>query len=282
MERLKKGTLRYRLIRNCLIIHLAVVQKLKLPNVAEEAGVSIYTVRAVLKSYHNNDGEYVNINQLEERWAKQKRWEYWVKCLVSKEDPTISVKEIRETIRVRFNVSIPAWKILKYLKSSGYRWRRILPIQSYVNRSDNVKKRAAFARDMIELLEKGTNIINADECGFNCTSTRTKGWILKGTQGRTSRIQKITNTTLMYAITLEGHSYFSLIRGGTNQFIFDRFLRMLEKALNRDRPGWKKNSALLIDNCTIHGTPLVLATIDELKLPVKWSAAASFDAVPVE
>lgn len=49
----KKGTERYRMVRNALIVFLATVKEMMLPNIAEEAGVSIYTIKNVMKASKN-------------------------------------------------------------------------------------------------------------------------------------------------------------------------------------------------------------------------------------
>ena len=49
----KKGTERYRMVRNALIVFLATVKEMMLPNIADEAGVSIYTIKNVMKASKN-------------------------------------------------------------------------------------------------------------------------------------------------------------------------------------------------------------------------------------
>jgi hypothetical protein len=78
---------------------LAVVEELKLPNVAEEAGVSVQTVKSVIKSHARGDGDWNMIDRLKNTWDKERRYQYLIKCLLDKSDPQITVAEIRSVLR---------------------------------------------------------------------------------------------------------------------------------------------------------------------------------------
>jgi hypothetical protein len=168
------------------------------------------------------------------------------------------------------------------LINDGYRWRRLSPVKLYVNTMANVLKRSAFAKKMIALLEKKTKIINVDESGFNMTSSFRQGWVVKGSQARSMRFQKIPNMTLISAITFSGRNYYSLLLGSNNEFVFCRYLTMLSDRLDKDDPDWRKTSVVLMDNSAIHGTQDVLQRIKDLQMPVIWSAPASYEAICIE
>ena len=49
LKNYKKGTLKYRVVRNALIVNMSEVEDMDLLNIAEDLDVSIYTVKKVLK-----------------------------------------------------------------------------------------------------------------------------------------------------------------------------------------------------------------------------------------
>lgn len=73
LELQKKGTERHRMIRNALIVYLAKVEEMLIPNIAEEAGVSIYTVKNAIKASKNTSEQEKKVEALEEKWSRQRR-----------------------------------------------------------------------------------------------------------------------------------------------------------------------------------------------------------------
>jgi hypothetical protein len=67
---LKKNTEDYRFIRNCLIVNLAWVHKDPIPNVAEDVGVSIMTVKRVLKEMLKPRVFENQCSDIESKWTK--------------------------------------------------------------------------------------------------------------------------------------------------------------------------------------------------------------------
>jgi transposase len=73
--------------------------------------------------------------------------------ILQSKDPLITVKEIKAIMEERHSVVLSYSKIIKYLHKAGFRWRKLNPVSNYANTSTNIKKRSAFARRMIEVLE---------------------------------------------------------------------------------------------------------------------------------
>ena len=57
---------------------------------------------------------------------------------------------------------------------------------------------------------------------------------------------------------------------------------MLVQKMDKDDKYWKSKFFLLLDNATMHSTQLILKYIKDEKIPVLFTAPASFEAVPVE
>ena len=54
------------------------------------------------------------------------------------------------------------------------------------------------------------------------------------------------------------------------------------KALDRDTPGWRKNSLIMIDGAAYHTAAKSMELFAELKVPLVVSAPYSYDASPIE
>jgi transposase len=65
MKQFKKEPKKFKVARNSLILHLVLQENMKLPNVAEEAGVSIATVKSVVRDSMKPDGNLANSATLE-------------------------------------------------------------------------------------------------------------------------------------------------------------------------------------------------------------------------
>ena len=84
------------------------------------------------------------------------------------------------------------------------------------------------------------------------------------------------------AIDNYGESYYSLTQVNTNEDVFSIFLERLAGRLNLQRPGWRQDTILLLDNASYHTSECARDTLARLKFPVCYSAAYSFETAPVE
>ncbi len=56
----------------------------------------------------------------------------------------------------------------------------------------------------------------------------------------------------------------------------------LVSKLDEERPGWRKNTCLLLDNAPYHTSPATLGVMEKLKIPVLFTGPHSYDASPCE
>lgn len=81
---------------------------------------------------------------------------------------------------------------------------------------------------------------------------------------------------------MNGHHYYSIIKGSNNQWTFLRFLKDLFQKLSLRYRFWKSNSVILLDNARIHDTQPILKFMEKSKVNILFSAPASFNAIPIE
>lgn len=60
------------------------------------------------------------------------------------------------------------------------------------------------------------------------------------------------------------------------------FLTYLAEELDKDRPGWREDTVVLMDNASYNKNDVTIGTIRKLGMPVMFTASYSYDACPVE
>ena len=88
--------------------------------------------------------------------------------------------------------------------------------------------------------------------------------------------------SLIAAISTNGDAYFSLTQVNTGKDVKLLFLTELAKLLDAERPLWRKDTLILMDNASYNTSPETRAQIQRLKMPVIHSGPYSYDAAPIE
>ena len=60
------------------------------------------------------------------------------------------------------------------------------------------------------------------------------------------------------------------------------YLRILCSLLDEDRPGWRQNTVLLLDNASWHRGARAVNAIRQLEIPVMFLPPHAYDVAPVE
>jgi len=84
------------------------------------------------------------------------------------------------------------------------------------------------------------------------------------------------------ALSTDGEIYFSLTQVNTDAEVKQLFLTELAATLDLERPLWRKNTIILMDNAGYNKTDEVKQQIQRLKMPVIFSGPYSYDAAPIE
>ena len=88
--------------------------------------------------------------------------------------------------------------------------------------------------------------------------------------------------SILLAVSSDGILFFQFMNGINDQTSVQLFLLDLATYLDKERPNWRQSHLLLMDNMSSHKTQKTLNMIEQLQLPVRFTAPASFLAVPVE
>ena len=60
------------------------------------------------------------------------------------------------------------------------------------------------------------------------------------------------------------------------------FFRRLTLKLDKERPQWRKDTVILLDNAAYHKAPAIQKVFEAQKIPIVFSGAHSYDAAPCE
>lgn len=86
----------------------------------------------------------------------------------------------------------------------------------------------------------------------------------------------------MLAAASSGEILFQFLDGNNNEATVSNFIIEMTTELDRILPEWRNSHVLLLDNCPSHKTPIVRKIIAGLRVPVLFSAPASYKSIPVE
>ena len=84
------------------------------------------------------------------------------------------------------------------------------------------------------------------------------------------------------AIDTEGEVYMSLSIVATDEDTFRLFVSKLAEKLDTERPGWKKDTVILLDNASYHGSKLTRKFFAYHGIQTMYTGPYSYSAVPVE
>ena len=88
--------------------------------------------------------------------------------------------------------------------------------------------------------------------------------------------------SMIVGIENDGSLYLSLLQANNDSKTMEIFFHSLVRKLDQERPNWRSNTILLLDNAPYHTSGPAYDMMAKLKLPVLFTGAYSYDASPVE
>ena len=83
-------------------------------------------------------------------------------------------------------------------------------------------------------------------------------------------------------IDSEGECYLSLLQANSNGQIMEIFFRALAKKLDSERPHWRKDTIIILDNAPYHHGKAILKVFEALDIPIMFTGPHSYQAAPCE
>jgi transposase InsO family protein len=189
------------------------------------------------------------------------------------------VVKIMEEDQVRVKLK-EVYQVLK--QDLDFRYRPIKRIAFRANHLRSLILRQRFAVSLIDQLLRGVTVINCDETWINMKDYTRRRWRRRG-ETNSSNIQDVNpRIALISAIDNHGQCYFSLTQVNTDSEIKVLFLIHLAAKLDIDRPDWRSDTIILIDNASYNTSSYTTKCIRKLGIPVMFSAPYSYDASMIE
>ena len=125
-------------------------------------------------------------------------------------------------------------------------------------------------------------MLNVDETWINRGDMRHMKW---RTQGQTNSISDKSispRISVIAAIDTEGESYLSLSIANTDEDTFRLFIQKLSTKLTRERPNWKEDTVLLMDNAPYHGSQKTREYLAHKGIRTMYTSPYSYSGSPIE
>ena len=135
---------------------------------------------------------------------------------------------------------------------------------------------------LLDALYAGKVVLNLDETWLGMSDFRRKKWQVPGTTNSVPKLQLAPRISMICGLDTTGRIYLSLVQANSNSKIMGIFFRALVKKLDAERPGWRANTVILLDNAPYHVDKATLKLLQVLKVPVCYTGPHSYDACPAE
>ena len=72
------------------------------------------------------------------------------------------------------------------------------------------------------------------------------------------------------------------MQSNSNAKIMEIFFHSLVRVLDKERPGWREDTVIMLDNARYHTAVATLRVFRDLRIPVMFTGPHSYDACPCE
>ena len=178
--------------------------------------------------------------------------DYINKCLL--ENKTITIKQLREYLMLRFSLNISHSHLSRVVKKIGFSLKKVKLEHKPKTRYGKIININNLLQEFYIIINKFElkDIICIDETSFNAFLIRKYGYSKKGTRCiiQTNNQNVFKKYTGIFAMTINGIlSYTIYAKGGMNS---DRLIEFLNKLLLE-----QKSKLIILDNASCHRTEIV-------------------------
>ena len=161
-------------------------------------------------------------------------------------------------------------------------WRRIEKVSPQQNSERNLVLRQQWALTYCQLVSQKKNLLNVDESWVDLMDYRQMSWSVRGQPNNVPAKAVAPRLSLILGIDSLGNMYASLTQVNTDTKIMCMFIRELVKVLDRERPQWRADTVLVLDNATYHCSTECIALFKELRVPMTFSGPHSYATAQCE
>ena len=103
--------------------------------------------------------------------------------------------------------------------------------------------------------------MNVDETWLNTSDFRQMKWGFKGKNNNLPKKSMNPRISMIVGIDTLGNIYFTLSQSNSNSTIMDLFFKELAMKLDEDRPSWREQTVILLDNASYHCSKETIAML---------------------
>ena len=129
---------------------------------------------------------------------------------------------------------------------------------------------------------RGKVIMNIDETWLNVADYRKMKWGFKGQNNNLPKKSMNPRISMIVGIDTLGNVYFTLSQSNSNSTIMDLFFKELAVKLDKDRPNWRQQTIILLDNASYHCSKETIAMLKTQRIPTMFLGPYSYDVAPCE
>jgi len=107
-------------------------------------------------------------------------------------------------------------------------------------------------------------------------------WREYGTSNTLPGLQLAPRITVIAAIDSLGNVYLTLTQANSNNKTMEIYFHHLAATLDRERPYWREDSVILLDNAVYHNSASTLRLLQGLRIPVMFLGPHSYNIAPCE
>ena len=167
-------------------------------------------------------------------------------------------------------------------KDLGMRFKKVVHVSIHANSDKNLVLRQQFALKYIELLVSGFTIIDVDETWLGMADFRRRKWRAKKSTKSHAILQVHPRISMITGLGTNSDVYLSLLQSNSNSKVIELFFQKLVNKLDRERPGWRSNTVILLDNASYHTSSKALAMFKKHEIPLIFTGPHSYDAAQIE
>ena len=114
------------------------------------------------------------------------------------------------------------------------------------------------------------------------TDFRRMKWQVPSTTNSVPKLQMVPRISMIAGIDSRGSIYLCLVQSNSNAKIMEIFFHSLVRTLNKERPDWREDTVIQIDNAKYHTAVTTQRVFQDLRIPIMFTGPHSYDACPCE
>ena len=125
-------------------------------------------------------------------------------------------------------------------------------------------------------------ILNIDESWLDTMDYRRMKWRAYGTTNSVAKKQVAPRISMIMALDTLGNLYATFTQVNTDSNIMAIYMRDLVRKLDRERPQWRLDTVITMDNAPYHVSTGTMSIMKELQVPIMYLGPHSYNVAPVE